>query len=146
MHTHRHGSPLLLPVLFLSIDLLVLHLVRHFSCMCYSSSLFFRTSDDPSLFPFSEPLLKQSFSLSLDRSLFESLQTLFWATFGLIDLENFELTGEFIDVCRVFMSSMAGLESGKGSSRRFCSRAMSLPGLNCSSPVDNPFHTFSPTT
>lgn len=26
-------------------------------------------------------------------SLFESLQTLFWATFGLIDLENFELTG-----------------------------------------------------
>ena len=29
-----------------------------------------------------------------DFSLFESLQTLFWATFGLIDLENFELTGE----------------------------------------------------
>lgn len=28
------------------------------------------------------------------RSLFESLQTLFWASFGLIDLENFELTGE----------------------------------------------------
>ncbi|KAI1285513.1 Transient receptor potential-gamma protein [Halotydeus destructor] len=26
-------------------------------------------------------------------NLFESLQTLFWATFGLIDLENFELTG-----------------------------------------------------
>ena len=28
------------------------------------------------------------------QSLFESLQTLFWATFGLIDLENFELTGK----------------------------------------------------
>lgn len=26
-------------------------------------------------------------------SLFESFQTLFWASFGLIDLENFELTG-----------------------------------------------------
>lgn len=27
-------------------------------------------------------------------SLFESSQTLFWASFGLIDLENFELTGK----------------------------------------------------
>lgn len=27
-------------------------------------------------------------------SLFESTQTLFWASFGLIDLENFELTGK----------------------------------------------------
>ncbi|CAG2182730.1 unnamed protein product, partial [Oppiella nova] len=26
-------------------------------------------------------------------NLFESTQTLFWASFGLIDLENFELTG-----------------------------------------------------
>jgi hypothetical protein len=29
----------------------------------------------------------------INYSLFESSQTLFWASFGLIDLENFELTG-----------------------------------------------------
>lgn len=34
-----------------------------------------------------------SLSLSLLHSLFESSQSLFWASFGMIDLEDFELTG-----------------------------------------------------